>query len=148
MDEGFILWPHLTWITSLKVWCPVKSCEKLGLQHMNFVRVQFSLQNYHSLNFFFSDVDHFQSLYWICYNIVSIFVQYWIFDFVQFCYNICYNMFWFFGIRACGMLVPWPWIKLAPPALNCQGSPSIILRDESLLDFQPPSFFITNFLKC
>ena len=27
-------------------------------------------------------------------------------------------MFWFFGLKACGMLIPWPGIKPTPPGLE------------------------------
>ena len=40
------------------------------------------------------------SLYWICYNIASVF------------------MLWFFGPKACWTLAPWPGIKPTPPALE------------------------------
>ena len=49
---------------------------------------------------FFCDVDLFKSLYYICYNIVSVF------------------MFWFFGCEACGILVPQSGIESAPLALE------------------------------
>ena len=42
----------------------------------------------------------FLSLYWIYYNIASVF------------------MFWFFGREACGILPPWPGIEPAPTALE------------------------------
>ena len=56
--------------------------------------------------FFFSprifDMEHFKSLYWICYNIASI---------------LCFG---FFGCKACGILVvPWPGFEPAPPACCC-----------------------------
>ena len=39
---------------------------------------------------FFFNLDHFWSLYWLHYNIASVF------------------MFWFFGLEACWILAPWP----------------------------------------
>ena len=49
-------------------------------------------------------MDHFHSLYWICYYIASVL------DF--------FFMFWFFSQEACGILAPQPGIELAPPALE------------------------------
>ena len=45
-------------------------------------------------------MDHFLSLYWICYNIASVLY------------------FGFFGHEACGILASQPGIKPAPPALE------------------------------
>ena len=53
-----------------------------------------------SLFRFFFYVDHFKSLYWICYNIVSVL------------------WFWCFGHKACETLVPRPRIKPLPSALE------------------------------
>ena len=52
------------------------------------------------------DMDHFYSLYWICYNNVTI------------CYNIVFLMFWFFGHEAPGILAPQPGIEPTPSALK------------------------------
>ena len=46
----------------------------------------------------FFDMDHFLSLYWICYNNASV---------------LCFG---FFGHEAGGILVPWPRIQPVPPA--------------------------------
>ena len=35
-------------------------------------------------------------------------------------------MFWFFGHEACGMLVPQPEIKLAPPALEGEAVTTVL----------------------
>ena len=48
----------------------------------------------------FFDVDHFLSLYWICYSIASV--------------------FWFFVFKACGILAPWPGVEPPPPALEAK----------------------------
>ena len=45
-------------------------------------------------------MDHFQSLYWICYNIAS---------------GLCFGVF---GHEACGILAPRPGIEPAPTALE------------------------------
>ena len=50
---------------------------------------------------FFFDVDHFKSLSWISYN--TVFVLYFGF---------------FFGLEACGILVPWPGIETTSPAVE------------------------------
>ena len=47
------------------------------------------------------DVDHFSSLYWMCYNI-----------------TFCSFMFWCFGHKACGILAPWSEVRPEPPALQ------------------------------
>ena len=47
------------------------------------------------------------SLYWICYNIASVSCYVFVFCFVLFCCN-----------KVCGILAPWPGVKLASPALE------------------------------
>ena len=51
-------------------------------------------------DFFFFNMEHFQSFYWICYNVVS---------------ALCFVSF---GHEACGILVPWPGIELVSLALK------------------------------
>ena len=53
------------------------------------------------LDFCFFDVDHFKSLYWIC-------------------YNIALGFFFSFDPEACGILAAWLGIELPPPALECE----------------------------
>ena len=50
---------------------------------------------------FFKNVDHFKSLYWIC-------------------YNIALGFFFSFDPEACGILAAWLGIELPPPALEGQ----------------------------
>ena len=58
---------------------------------------------YHFLKIsLFLDVDHFSSLYWICFNIAPV------------------SSFWFFDYEACGTLVPWPGMEQHLPALEAQ----------------------------
>ena len=71
-------------------------------------------------------MDHFKSLYWICYNIAFV---------------LCFGVFFFFGHNACGILAPQPGIEPAPPALEGEvlttGPPgkslSHVLRKEYLV---------------
>ena len=49
-------------------------------------------------------MDHFKNLYWICYNIPSVF--------------LCFGGF--FGHEPCGILVHWPGIEPVPPAVEAQ----------------------------
>ena len=51
-------------------------------------------------------MDHFWSLYWICYNIASVLCL----GFFCFCFCFCH--------KACRIFAPWPGIKPAPPTLE------------------------------
>ena len=53
----------------------------------------------------FFNGDHFQSLYWACYNTASVLFFFFL-------------IFWFFGDKACGILAPRPGIEPIPPALE------------------------------
>ena len=66
---------------------------------MNLIFTNFS---FFFFNIYFFDVDHFLSLYGICYNTASV---------------LC---FVFLGPQVCGISVSKPGIKPAPPALECK----------------------------
>ena len=58
---------------------------------------------YVSFFFFFLryvDVDHFKSLYWLCYNVASV------------------SCFWFADQEVCRILAPWQGIRPSPPAVK------------------------------
>ena len=57
------------------------------------------------------DMDHFKSLYRICYNVAF------------------KKIFWSFDLKACGILAPRPGAEPTPPALALQGSPGLFLLD-------------------
>ena len=72
------------------------------------------------------DMEHFKSLYWICYNTASI------------------SCLGFFGYKACGILVPWPGFKPAPPACCClvtQSCPTLC----NPLDCSMPDFPVLHY---
>jgi len=72
-------------------------------------------------SFFFFNVAHFESLYWICYNIA------------------CFV----FGHEACGVLAPWPEIEPTLPALEGEvlttGPPGKSLSVPSYIIYQGPT---------
>ena len=69
------------------------------------------------IQIFFFYVDHLKSLYWICYNIVSVL------------------WFWCFGHEACEILVPRPQIKPSSSALESEVLTTVLPESPSLFRF-------------
>ena len=79
---------------------PQPVCRILWLPSALRIQSTHLIQKFFFKNFFFH-ADHLKSLCWIFYTTVSI---------------LCF--FFFFGLEACKILVPWPEIEPVPPALE------------------------------